>query len=59
MRTLGLIFRCCVLSIGLAVIRPEEIEELMAQSQQPKIAHVIPVQRPGLAELLRRLLSRR
>lgn len=59
MRTLGLIFRCCVLSIGLAVIRPEEIEELMAQSQRPRIAHVVPIKRADLGELLRRLFSRR
>ena len=44
MRQLSGILRCFVLSIGLAMIRPEEIEELMYLAQVPKIVHVLRVE---------------
>jgi hypothetical protein len=44
MRQLQGIFRCFVLSVGLCLVRPEEIEELMYLAQAPKVAHSVRVE---------------
>jgi hypothetical protein len=41
MRQLKGLLRCFVLSIGLSMIRPEEIEELMYLAQIPKVVQVV------------------
>jgi len=46
-RKLRLLFVCAALEWGVlvgALMRPEEIEELMHQINQPAVAHVLPVE---------------
>ena len=46
-RKFRLLFVCAMLEWGVLVgapMRPEEIEELMHQINQPKVAHVLPGQ---------------
>jgi len=59
MRQLRGLMRCFVLSIGLAMIRPEEIEELMALANQPKVAHVVRIEEDDGDDLIRHLFRRR
>jgi hypothetical protein len=44
LRTLTLCFALGLGSLVGCPVRAEEIEELMAQTNQPKIAHVLPVE---------------
>ena len=53
MRRLANAFRCVVLSIGFAMVDPDEIEKLMAEAQRPRIAHVIPLDNDDGDDLLR------
>jgi len=59
MRRLQGILRCFVLSIGLSMINPQEIEELMALANQPKLAHLIPMESDDGEDLIRHLLRGR
>jgi hypothetical protein len=50
MKRLRVLFVCAVLEMGVLVgapMRPEEIQELMHQMNQPKIAHVLPAESEG------------
>lgn len=45
MKKLRVVLVCAVLEMGVlmgAPMRPEEIQELMHQMNQPKLAHVLP-----------------
>jgi hypothetical protein len=51
---------CGVLAVaafGGAYMRPEEIEELMADMNRPKIAHVLKEEKEDAEDLVRKLLA--
>jgi hypothetical protein len=57
---LGKVFLCVVLgfaAFGGACMRPEEIEDLMACMNRPKVAHTLPEERETGDDLIRKLLT--